>query len=335
MVSSYTTNLGIEKPAPGDQDGTWAGTNNTNFDLFDEAISGLVTITLGAAGSSGSPNDLPVTDGASSNGRNAFIEITDAGDLGADVFVQLTPNDSERIIFIKNNLSGSQDLILFQGTYDAGRDLIISAGSMTIVSFDGQGASSSTALAVLSGLEIAGLSGTNTGDNAGVTAVTAVGALASTGGNTPEISHSTSAGDKHVPTGGNTGQKLKNSAAGTAVWFDDHFSESKVVENPNTNDQNLLVMFTNVAITLTELRALIYTTGASPSIEWTLKHATTRDAAGTVIDNNTTTSETTGDDITSITDPTIPADSYIWLVIDDSTNNPNEFSVTLVWKKDL
>ena len=144
MASTFTTNLGIEKPATGDKTGTWGPMDNSNYDLFDEAVNGIVTVTLGAAGTSGSPNDLPITNGSSSNGRNVYIEITDAGDLLNDVFVQLTPDDAEKICFIENNLSGSQDLYVFQGTYDAGRDLVIPAGEVNQVKFTGAGAGSST-----------------------------------------------------------------------------------------------------------------------------------------------------------------------------------------------
>ena len=75
MPSTYTTNLGIEKIETGTQSGTWGDTTNTNLDLIDEAINGIVTVTLSSAGSSGSPNTLPITDGSSSNGRNKYIEF--------------------------------------------------------------------------------------------------------------------------------------------------------------------------------------------------------------------------------------------------------------------
>ena len=55
MPSTYTTNLGIEKIATGEQSGTWGGTTNTNFDLIDGAINGVISINVASAGSSGSP----------------------------------------------------------------------------------------------------------------------------------------------------------------------------------------------------------------------------------------------------------------------------------------
>ena len=139
MPSTYTTNLGIEKIATGEQSGTWGTTTNTNFDLFDQAINGLVTVTAPSAGSSGSPNTLPITDGAVSDGRNAFIEINDGGDLGGDVFYQLTPNNAEKILYIRNSLT-TQDLILFQGTYNASNDIVVPNGKDMLVKFSGTGA---------------------------------------------------------------------------------------------------------------------------------------------------------------------------------------------------
>ena len=138
MPSTYTTNLGIEKIATGEQSGTWGTTTNTNFDMFDQAINGLITVTASATGSSGSPNTLPITDGAVSNGRNAFIEINDGGDLGGDVFYQLTPNDAEKILYIRNSLT-TQDLILFQGTYNASNDIVVPNGKDMLVKFSGTG----------------------------------------------------------------------------------------------------------------------------------------------------------------------------------------------------
>ena len=45
MPSTYTVNLGIEKIGTGEQSGTWGDTTNTNFDLIDQAVNGVVTGT--------------------------------------------------------------------------------------------------------------------------------------------------------------------------------------------------------------------------------------------------------------------------------------------------
>ena len=112
MPSTYTLNNGIELIGTGEQSGTWGDTTNTNFELLDTALDGQVTITASSAGSSGSPNSLPVSDGAASNGRNRLVNITSGTNLGSIVYYQLTPNDAEKIIYIRNSLN-TQDLIVF------------------------------------------------------------------------------------------------------------------------------------------------------------------------------------------------------------------------------
>ena len=139
MASTYTTNLGIEKIGTGEQSGTWGDTTNTNLDILDEAINGIISVTLSSAGSSGSPTALPITDGASSNGRNKFIEFVDGGDLGGTAYVQLTPNNAEKVVHIRNSLSSSRSVIVFQGTYNASNDFEIVNGADVLLKFNGGG----------------------------------------------------------------------------------------------------------------------------------------------------------------------------------------------------
>jgi len=139
MPSTYTVNLGIEKPATGEQSGTWGDTVNDNSNILDEAVNGVVSINLSSAGSSGSPNQIAITNGASSTGRNKWIEFTDGSDLGASAYVELIPNDAEKICFIRNSLRSSRSILLFQGTYNASNDLEVVAGTDVVVKFSGSG----------------------------------------------------------------------------------------------------------------------------------------------------------------------------------------------------
>lgn len=157
MPSTYTTNLGIEKIATGEQSGTWGTTTNTNLDLVDQAIDGIVSITLTGTGTSGSPNDVDITNGSASDGRNKFIEFVDGADLGGTVYVRLTPNDAEKICHIRNSLSGSRNILLFQGTYDASNDIEIENGKDYVVKFDG-GGSSATVTDVFNDLAVTAIS---------------------------------------------------------------------------------------------------------------------------------------------------------------------------------
>jgi len=139
MPSTYTTNLGIEKIESGAQTGVWGTTTNTNLDIIDQGINGVHTETLAVPGDSSSPNTLPITDGATSAGRNKLIEFVDGGDLGATAYVQLTPNDAEKIVFMRNSLSGGRSVIVFQGTYNASNDFEIPNGKDVVLKFDGAG----------------------------------------------------------------------------------------------------------------------------------------------------------------------------------------------------
>jgi hypothetical protein len=141
MASTYTTNLGIEKIATGEQSGTWGSTTNTNLDLIDQAVNGIVQITVAATGSTGSPNALTITNGSASDGRNKFIDFYSPTDLGGTVYYQLDPNDAEKIAFVRNSLGGGQTLVLFQGTYNASNDVEVPNGVDMLVKFDGTGAS--------------------------------------------------------------------------------------------------------------------------------------------------------------------------------------------------
>ena len=68
MPSAYTSNTGIEKPATGEQSGTWGDTTNTNFDIIDTALNGVVTLSL-----SGTSSTLTTSDGTVTDGMNKVI----------------------------------------------------------------------------------------------------------------------------------------------------------------------------------------------------------------------------------------------------------------------
>ena len=75
MASTFSDDLKIELIADGEQAGTWGTTTNTNWQLVEESISAKATVTLSGGTSTSSPQDIAVTEGASSNGRHAFIEL--------------------------------------------------------------------------------------------------------------------------------------------------------------------------------------------------------------------------------------------------------------------
>ncbi len=147
MASTYTA-AGIELIADGEQSGTWGQTTNTNFELFEEMITGVVSIAL-----SSSTYTLATSDGASSEGRHAIVVFT--GTPGGTCTVTVSPNDMQKVYTIKN--SSDQTVTLTQGS---GGNVSITAGSIKTVYCDGAGA----------GAEVVDISGTATLTSLGVTA---------------------------------------------------------------------------------------------------------------------------------------------------------------------
>ena len=135
MASSYTANNGIEKIGTGEQAGTWGATTNTNFDILDRAINGVGAITL-----SGTTHTLTTTDGALSDGH--FKVLVFGSTLSSTNTVTISPNDQDKLYFVFNNTSGSQSIIIKQGS---GATVTVGNGKTAIVYADGAGSGAAVA----------------------------------------------------------------------------------------------------------------------------------------------------------------------------------------------
>jgi len=132
MTSTYTTNQGIEKPAAGDQSGTWGGTVNTNMDIIDRAICGVASLTL-----TGSTTTLTTTDGTLTDGMYRVLILGDGGDLGSDNTITISPNDQSKCYLVYNNLTANRNAIFTQGS---GGNITVSNGATAWIYADGAGA---------------------------------------------------------------------------------------------------------------------------------------------------------------------------------------------------
>lgn len=110
--------------------------------------------------------------------------------------------------------------------------------------------------------------------------------------------------------------------------------KSITIELPSASE-DISWFFSNKAITVTEIRAVLVQSAASPSVSWTVRHGTDRSATGAevVTGGTTTTSETTGDDVTAFNDATIIADSHIWVETSASVNTAS-LALTLYYTED-
>ena len=107
MASTYTANLGIEKPGSGEQSGTWGTTTNTNFDIIDRAINGVLSLTL-----TGTTTTLTTSDGSLSDGGYKVLTLT--GSPSGTNTITISPNDQDKVYLVKN--SSGQSAVFTQGS---------------------------------------------------------------------------------------------------------------------------------------------------------------------------------------------------------------------------
>jgi hypothetical protein len=110
-------------------------------------------------------------------------------------------------------------------------------------------------------------------------------------------------------------------------------SKSLTIESP-TNAEDITLFYTDDAITITQINTV--SRGISPSLTYTIRHASDRATTGTevVTGGSTTTSASAGDEVTSFNDATIPAGSWIWLETTVQSGTVNETNITIEYTFD-
>jgi len=129
MASSYTANIGIEKPASGEQAGTWGTTTNNNFDIIDRAINGVLSLSL-----TGTTTTLTTTDGSLSDGGHKVLLLS--GSPSGTNTITISPNDQDKVYLVKN--SSGQTATFTQGS---GGNASVANGETAWVFANGAGAS--------------------------------------------------------------------------------------------------------------------------------------------------------------------------------------------------
>jgi hypothetical protein len=130
MASTYVNDLRLNEMATGDQSGSWGTVTNTNLELIGEAFSyGTEAITTNA-----DTHATTIADGASDAGRAMFLKYT--GTLDSTCTITIGPNTVSKMWFIENATTGSQDIIISQGS---GANVTIAAGQTKAVYSDGAG----------------------------------------------------------------------------------------------------------------------------------------------------------------------------------------------------
>ena len=130
MASTYVNDLRLNEMATGDESGNWGNVTNTNLELVAEAFGfGTEAITTNA-----DTHTTTIADGATDPGRAIFIKYT--GTLDSACTITIAPNTINRLHFIENGTSGSQNIIISQGT---GANVTIPPGDVKVVYIDGAG----------------------------------------------------------------------------------------------------------------------------------------------------------------------------------------------------
>jgi hypothetical protein len=130
-MATYVNDLRLKEIATGDESGTWGTSTNTNLELIAEAFSyGTEAITTNA-----DTHTTTIADGASDPGRALYLKYT--GTLDSACTITIGPDTVSKVWIIENGTSGSQDIILSQGS---GANITIPAGDTKVVYSDGAGA---------------------------------------------------------------------------------------------------------------------------------------------------------------------------------------------------
>ena len=129
-MATYVNNLRLKEITTGDESGTWGTSTNTNLELVGEALGfGTEAITTNA-----DTHTTTIADGSSDAGRAFYIKYT--GTLDSACTITIGPNTMKRVHVIENGTSGSQNILISQGS---GANITIAPGKAKAVYLDGAG----------------------------------------------------------------------------------------------------------------------------------------------------------------------------------------------------
>ena len=129
-MAVYTNDLRLTELATGEGSGTWGTTTNTNLSLLADAFGpSTEAITTNA-----DTHTTTIADGSADPGRSIFLKYT--GTLDSTCTVTIGPNTVSKLWFIENATSGSQSLIISQGS---GANVTIANGQTKAIYSDGAG----------------------------------------------------------------------------------------------------------------------------------------------------------------------------------------------------
>ena len=228
-MAAYTNDLRLKEITTGDESGTWGNSTNTNLELIAEALGyGTEGITTNA-----DTHTSTIADGATDPVRAMYVEYT--GTLDSACTITIAPNDISRMQFIENGTSGSQNIIIKQGS---GATITIPPGDVKAVYLDGAGSGAKVvdafaslnvgALTVTGDIDVDGTTNLDNTDIDGTLDVSGQVTFADGSAGAPSISNT---GDVNAGLFFSAADVMSFSAGGTAQFTMADGSISPVTDN--------------------------------------------------------------------------------------------------------
>ena len=257
MASTFVNDLRLEEMATGENSGTWGTKTNDNLKLIGEALGfGTEGITTNA-----DTHTSTIADATSDPVRAMYIKYT--GTLDSTCTITIAPNTISRLHFIENGTSGSQDIIIKQGS---GSTVTIPAGKCSVVYLDGAGSGAAvvdalTALSVAGDITPAGTlnatGDTSAGDSAALGFASADGCIITGQGSTNDVSIKNDADATviAIPTGTDDVEftddvKLKSDAAVLSFGADSDVTVTHVADTALLLNDAIKMTFRDSALAI-------------------------------------------------------------------------------------
>ena len=131
MASSFSTDTKLELIATGEKAGLWGTITNTNLQILEQSATGYLNQSMASGDVT-----LTLTNGATSDGKNAFYELT--GTLTANRTLTM-PSGAERSIIVKDSTTrgASSSLYSLSVATASGTSVPIPIGASVAVVSDG------------------------------------------------------------------------------------------------------------------------------------------------------------------------------------------------------
>jgi len=125
MASTYSTSLQLQLISNGEQSGVWGTTTNTNWNLIEQAVAGVVSITMSNANYT-----LSVLNGISDEARNMVLVVGGTNSAVRQIIAPLVP----KVYMVSNNTSGGYAITVGGAT---GTLVTVPNGASVLVYCDG------------------------------------------------------------------------------------------------------------------------------------------------------------------------------------------------------